>query len=743
MNRAWSQIGRPCLVVVLMAIVIGSTSPGNGATSRAEATAGPAVIPRQATPQQAVGPEPPIRLTAQSGWVAPSGQFHVQLDVASVSPGSEITATLFRAIKTRTALDQTGRGERLGAPDHAVTVPLTAAATRGPGRSTVDLAYQIVPSGADPALGFMITDAGVYPLQISITDPAGTVQAQLTTHLIRLPDQTYTRPPLTLALVLPVGTSPAHRPDGSVDLPTDQTAAIKALTATLGRYPSVPVSVAPTPETISALADTAGDDSITEPLRSKSLQLLTGTYVPVDSGSWLDQGLTDQYGQELAAGTEALRSILGTDPDRQTVLVDDHTTPEVLSLLAAGGATHAIVSRGRLEPTTARPEPTTLTQAFELVGADAGRLRSVATDTMITDRLSASTDPVLDAHEVLADLTLTALEPATQACVAETTSTNRCSRGVAVQLPTEASAAQPALDVLLAALADRTGSAGAGGAPPEAPPEASTDAGTGKPLLSPMTVTALLGVVDEASGTGTGPTKAPVERRLTATTSTPLGTYPAQLEVVTGEISGFRSMLVSGDPVGLDVATSLDRVASTSGSVSLDDGTRLAYLNGASATVRAQTGEITSPQQQVVTLTSSEGIIPISIENALDYPVRVRMVLTSSKLEFPDGNEQTVDLAAGTPTRVEVRVRGRASGAFPLEITLQSPDSTLPITSTRFNVRSTAVSGIGLVLTIIAGLFLLLWWARNFRNTRRDRKLITSSHPVLRSRRAPSGTDAI
>jgi hypothetical protein len=239
------------------------------------------------------------------------------------------------------------------------------------------------------------------------------------------------------------------------------------------------------------------------------------------------------------------------------------------------------------------------------------------------------------------------------------------------------------------------------------------------------------------------PAKAPVERRLTATTSTPLGTYPAQLEVVTGEISGFRSMLVSGDPVGLDVATSLDRVASTSGSVSLDDGTRLAYLNGASATVRAQTGEITSPQQQVVTLTSSEGIIPISIENALDYPVRVRMVLTSSKLEFPDGNEQTVDLAAGTPTRVEVRVRGRASGAFPLEITLQSPDSTLPITSTRFNVRSTAVSGIGLVLTIIAGLFLLLWWARNFRNTRRDRKLITSSHPVLRSRRAPSGTDAI
>jgi hypothetical protein len=85
-----------------------------------------------------------------------------------------------------------------------------------------------------------------------------------------------------------------------------------------------------------------------------------------------------------------------------------------------------------------------------------------------------------------------------------------------------------------------------------------------------------------------------------------------------------------------------------------------------------------------------------------------------------------------------VHVRVRASGAFPLEVTVRSPDKTLTISTTRFTVRSTAVSGLGLVLTIVAGLFLLLWWGRHFRDGRRARRLVASTHPVLR----PSGADA-
>jgi hypothetical protein len=48
----------------------------------------------------------------------------------------------------------------------------------------------------------------------------------------------------------------------------------------------------------------------------------------------------------------------------------------------------------------------------------------------------------------------------------------------------------------------------------------------------------------------------------------------------------------------------------------------------------------------------------------------------------------------------------------------------------RYTVRSTAVSGVGLALSIGAGVFLTVWWARHWRRTRRSKKLIaTESHP--------------
>ena len=92
-----------------------------------------------------------------------------------------------------------------------------------------------------------------------------------------------------------------------------------------------------------------------------------------------------------------------------------------------------------------------------------------------------------------------------------------------------------------------------------------------------------------------------------------------------------------------------------------------------------------------------------------------------------------VTIPAGQPAHLTIPVTVRASGAFPMQVTITSPDHGLPIAHTRFDVRSTAISGIGLVLTVAAGLFLALWWARHARDTRRRRSLVASNHPVLRT----------
>ena len=69
-------------------------------------------------------------------------------------------------------------------------------------------------------------------------------------------------------------------------------------------------------------------------------------------------------------------------------------------------------------------------------------------------------------------------------------------------------------------------------------------------------------------------------------------------------------------------------------------------------------------------------------------------------------------------------VQTRASGAFPLLVTLQSPDGSLIVSHTQITVRSTAASGVGLLLSGAAGLFLLIWWGRHALHGRRARRLV-------------------
>ena len=66
----------------------------------------------------------------------------------------------------------------------------------------------------------------------------------------------------------------------------------------------------------------------------------------------------------------------------------------------------------------------------------------------------------------------------------------------------------------------------------------------------------------------------------------------------------------------------------------------------------------------------------------------------------------------------------RASGSFPVDVIIESIDGTLPVDTGRITVRSTAISGLGIVLSIGAGLFLLAWWGSHFRKVRRARGLV-------------------
>jgi hypothetical protein len=64
---------------------------------------------------------------------------------------------------------------------------------------------------------------------------------------------------------------------------------------------------------------------------------------------------------------------------------------------------------------------------------------------------------------------------------------------------------------------------------------------------------------------------------------------------------------------------------------------------------------------------------------------------------------------------------------------VSSRDGGLLVATSRVTVRSTAVAGIGYVLTVGAAAFLVVWWASHWRRARRERREDVTATPVAGS----------
>jgi hypothetical protein len=143
----------------------------------------------------------------------------------------------------------------------------------------------------------------------------------------------------------------------------------------------------------------------------------------------------------------------------------------------------------------------------------------------------------------------------------------------------------------------------------------------------------------------------------------------------------------------------------------------------------AVTGSISAPAHKAITLTARDGTVPLTLSNDSGLPVNVVVHLRSPKLEFPNGDTIQKTLAEPT-TRLDIAVRARTSGAFPLEVEVTSPDGVIALTAVDYSVQSTAVSGVGVVLSVGAAIFLMVWWAQHWRRTRRSAKLMAAGPPA-------------
>jgi hypothetical protein len=648
-----------------------------------------------------------ISLVQQSAWVGPNGPFDLRLQIENPPAGAQISVQVYPAVRSRTGFAQSIEGENLGTPIRPLPPVLPIEQLPRESDGSIRLTFP-VSTTTPPPLGMRVTGQGVFPVLVGLLDAEGNDLDHFVTHLVRLPSLDSNAPPLAFSLVVPFAATPGFAPDGRPSIPERDVARLAAATDALSRTPGVPLVVDPIAETVEAVAAGGGAGtgmiaSLTSALAGR--QVLASTYVPIDLGAWVaapDPNATDEIERQTTSGRDGIEELLGVRPDTRTAVVNRTVTPDALTAMRATGVDQLVIPEDQLGPLSGEAAQVTFTQRFEVVNGEGRTMRAVMADEGLASRLTATPDPVLNAHLVLADLAVLFFDRP------------NLSRGAVLEVPRDAMVPVETYETLLSGLS-----------------RPSVDAGIaqgGHQIVAPLTLDDLFDVTDPATTPGRG--NPVLVRPYTSDAPASLGNLPADVATTRAQIASFATMVANGP--GATRIPGLDRQVLIAEAVGLDDETREAYLDGVVAAIDSQLAAIVTPSDQRVTLTDRSGDVPLTIENQLDYPVEVDVVLTSAKLEFPQGNVQRVTLPPSSSTVVNVAVEAKASGAFPVDVRIQSPDGSRLVGSARYSVRSTAVSGIGLLLSIGAGIFLLVWWARHWRSIRRGRRLVSPDHPSMR-----------
>ena len=640
----------------------------------------PAVAPAAALEAQesygaVLAPAGRISLASQTPWVVPGGTFSLRVHVADVRQTEAIalSVTIHKAVSSRSQFRRTLDGQRLGdvlwrRGDLALSgVELDS---RGAIPLTVDL------RGADEAFDRERPDlggAGVYPVRVELQDASSGVAIDgFTTHLVRTRDDD--APALAVAWLQPFGAPPALRPDGSVEL-GGATEELAGVAEVLGAN-RAPLSLVPTPETLDALGATRPE--LLDQLRSSldGRQVVTGPYVDVDAVALADAALGDEIAAQRQRGAQAVASALDVAPGGPTLVADgDDVAPEVLS-----GLDRLVAPEEALTPLD---RPLTLANPFMVRTTGGELVRAASVDSGLAEHFTSGGDPVLAAHQLLADLAVVAYD------------SPGLVRGVVVRPPPGSSPSPELLATALGAL------------------------GTG-PVVRPVTLDQLFDEVPAATAGGRALVRSlrPPDR--------PSAALPAtEVRRVREELASLAAMAEGGSSMA-----ALESLVLVAGAEGLTGDERRAYLEGARRGIGERLQRIGIVSRGSFRLTSRQATIPLTLVNDLGTTMRVSLLLESDKLDFVDAERATSGTAAiplvlrpgNTP--LAVPVEARTSGDFPLLITLRSPDGNLEVAHARLTVRSTFLSGVGVALSAGAALFLFAWWARHWRTTRRDRRLV-------------------
>jgi hypothetical protein len=646
-----------------------------------------------ASAQSAPALAPTLDVQQQTPYVTEDGSFLLVLSVRDAPAGSHIETVLYRdKIADRSAFNKTHFGvdlgdqkvtlQRIAVDDQTVTGPRTHRAVIG-----ISLVHQEPQGQGLISLERGLTE-GVHPIDIRLVGPDGRTLKRIITYLVRLPEDMSQVQPLRAAMVFDVHAPPSVDPFGRTALHDADLDRIGALTQALGTHPHSRVTLVPTPETIEALAREHGrPQALLERLQATlpHAQVIDQPYVDVPLSSWIDAGMQGELNRQRALGNAVVTDHLKR-PDRTTWIGSSDLTSEAAAELWEGGVTRFVLPEVSFSPSPADDGGSVTARPFELATRVDAPVQAAALDGSLTHAMLDDTidDPELQSLQLVAQLSVIQGEQKDE------------SRGVVFGSIDGTPFSSRVVSDTLELLRD-----------------------------NPLVRTASVGeVFDDVAPERTGADGPVVKRTLTPSPSPALGDYPSDLRDVQAHIASYQQVTTQSRRE----AASWQQRLLVSGAQELSPSTRNGYLDVIQATIADRVAKIQSPARQTVTLTSRDGVIPFTLVNRLTRPVKLLIEPDGGpRVEFP-GQAERGPITVGPGLRqIKLKVSTRSPGVVPVTVRVMSPDQGLLIATSKVTVRSTAVSGIGYVLTIGAAGFLIAWWFRHWRRARRERQAAPST----------------
>ena len=607
-----------------------------------------------------------VSLVAQSPWIAYDGDLALELRITGNTDETTLRLQLHRTVDRRGlfALREGTLGEPLGDPvEMAVANVLNSA-------GVASLVLQVGTEGRLES-----RPGGVYPLTVTLLDARGTALDRLITPLVHLPvipvGEAAAHRPLLVGITFAVEGPPPLRPDSQLRPDRATVRHMDAVVRAALGHPDVAMDVRLPPATVLGLARSDDLDHarlLADLVRTEGtgFRLQSSPFVTADPEAWRQAGRPDVHRDLLDHGDRVLMDQLGMVPDRSIAVLPPTAVPATLDLLGQLGAERFIVSADHLEP---RPSAASAesTLPARLVAGDGSAHAALVADPDLARHLTDPQGAVSAAQHLLADMALLAWSDPTVTRIAVLTAPDG--------LPIDALT----LDLVLGAL-------------------------EGAPFLR---VTPLPDLFDAALATDAA---AAVTYELWPDAVTSMSRRATDRSLAETTVAAYTAILGGPHPD----AAALNDLLEVTAAAELDTDTMNAYLAAVYTAVSDVLGAFTTPADQSVRLTGRRADIPFSVHNGLSTDARVVLVLQSDgRLEFPEGAVLPVVLTPGN-NRIAIPVQARTSGDARLQVTVRSPDDAqlLQLRSVHLTVRTTSLSGVGVLLFVGAIVVLAIWWVR-------------------------------